>query len=624
MSWSSRFPAYQLDFTAAASGKRVASTKRRIRWRFGFPNKQALDDGRTGIDCRGEEHDIVIVWSITSGKRQVMMDGQEVHFSVSRSGVLEHSWPGRGNHVMKVIAHAAPPLSATPGFRQYDFLIDGQSFFNLPKVYELGLRRPNPAYERNPGAPPQGVYDHPPANMNSRNDYEAHRSPPTIARAPRTRSEEEAELKRAIQASLEESRKYLESKHNNSDDHSFSSAPLEITEDLLGPADNAPAPRGSDAHSMISYSSMPPPHYPNQSQPAYQFSAQPPPPAVQNAYSMPPQAGQAYGNQPTPAYPAPAPHSYSASAGYATYAAPASQNAQVLQLTNGPGSGSGPPPQYQTPPVQPPAPSYGAPPQGQPAAFANQQLGAQYGYPAPAPGTGATLDAFAPQVASTDVFNLHQQPVDDPFAPKPPPPPTHNDIANVILGAYGNAPVGAPSNPLPGGQPGAENPSGQQLALQDGGAQINGSGNKLKLSMNDGLTMNGYVETAEEEEPMNDFDKALKKLVNIDRIDEPVDKVLTLDQKKKLQEEEMRRNKGKSKPLPPAAHGMVGAQASLQQISTVKPAKPVKNPEEIMRPPQYAHHPNAAMAGALVVHGQGPPPLEPRGFGIVHRPGAYR
>jgi hypothetical protein len=30
--WSAKFPVYQLDFTAIASGKRVASTKRRIRW----------------------------------------------------------------------------------------------------------------------------------------------------------------------------------------------------------------------------------------------------------------------------------------------------------------------------------------------------------------------------------------------------------------------------------------------------------------------------------------------------------------------------------------------------------------------------------------------------------------
>ena len=45
----------------------------------------------------------------------------------------------RGNHVLKIIAHASAPISASNSFRQYDFFIDGQSFFAFPKVYRLGL-----------------------------------------------------------------------------------------------------------------------------------------------------------------------------------------------------------------------------------------------------------------------------------------------------------------------------------------------------------------------------------------------------------------------------------------------------------------------------------------------------
>ena len=30
--WSARFPSYQIDFTAVASGKRIAATKKRVRW----------------------------------------------------------------------------------------------------------------------------------------------------------------------------------------------------------------------------------------------------------------------------------------------------------------------------------------------------------------------------------------------------------------------------------------------------------------------------------------------------------------------------------------------------------------------------------------------------------------
>ena len=83
---------------------------------------------------------MTMVWSLTSGKRQITMDGQEVHFAASRAGIVDFSWTMRGNHILKVVAHASPPMSATPNFRQYDFFVDGQSFFDLPKVYELGIR----------------------------------------------------------------------------------------------------------------------------------------------------------------------------------------------------------------------------------------------------------------------------------------------------------------------------------------------------------------------------------------------------------------------------------------------------------------------------------------------------
>ena len=57
---SVRFPVYQIDFSAVACGKNVASSKRRIRWRFGFSNKEALDSGETGTACRGEERELCI------------------------------------------------------------------------------------------------------------------------------------------------------------------------------------------------------------------------------------------------------------------------------------------------------------------------------------------------------------------------------------------------------------------------------------------------------------------------------------------------------------------------------------------------------------------------------------
>ena len=121
--------------------------------RFGFANPRALAAGQTGTACRGEEHDITLVWSVTSGKRLVLADGKEVHYSHSRNSIFDYSWTIRGNHVLKIVAHAAPPMAMTPGFRQYDFFVNGQSFFSMPKLYRLGLAPGDPRAVASPTSP---------------------------------------------------------------------------------------------------------------------------------------------------------------------------------------------------------------------------------------------------------------------------------------------------------------------------------------------------------------------------------------------------------------------------------------------------------------------------------------
>jgi hypothetical protein len=180
-------PVYQVDWQNAASGKRVSATKRRVVWRFGFSNAEAIKQGLSGVNCRGEEHEITIVWSLTSGKRLVTADGEEVHFSSGKrtDSKFETSWTMNGGHILKVINHATPPLLQTPGFRQFDFLLDGCSFFDMPKIYELGtpdankmaLARVNkspaaaynnysvplsPIYEHETGYSKEGEYYHAP------------------------------------------------------------------------------------------------------------------------------------------------------------------------------------------------------------------------------------------------------------------------------------------------------------------------------------------------------------------------------------------------------------------------------------------------------------------------------
>ncbi|KAL7557196.1 hypothetical protein ACA910_001202 [Epithemia clementina (nom. ined.)] len=133
-------PVYQIDWHHEASGKRVKATKRRVRFRFGFSHRESIQQGLTGNQCRGEEHEVILIWSLTSGKRLVVADGEEIHFSTGKftDPMFETSWQIQGGHMIKMIAYAAPPLFPTPGFRQFDLQIDGMSFFDMPKIYELG------------------------------------------------------------------------------------------------------------------------------------------------------------------------------------------------------------------------------------------------------------------------------------------------------------------------------------------------------------------------------------------------------------------------------------------------------------------------------------------------------
>jgi hypothetical protein len=159
--------------------------------------------------CFFAEHDVTIVWSITSGKRLVLADGQEVHYSSSRNNVFDFSWTMRGNHVLKVVAHASPPLSAQPGFRQYDFFVDGQSFFTFPKVFRLGLAPNDPRAAGSPHSPPNMA-----DRSRSYNGGAAYGASTTVRssssnniaaiEAPHNPDEEEAYLQEAIKNSLKE------------------------------------------------------------------------------------------------------------------------------------------------------------------------------------------------------------------------------------------------------------------------------------------------------------------------------------------------------------------------------------------------------------------------------------
>lgn len=147
---------YQIEFKVDNTGKQMTSSKRTISFRFGFADSRALIQGNAGVDCRGEEHDVVIQWSITGGKRSIHIDGREIHFQAGKRGpvstnpsrradIFEAKWKMPGNHVCELMCYAYKPSAGSPekrnrDWRQYNMIIDGRSFFDLPQIFDLGLK----------------------------------------------------------------------------------------------------------------------------------------------------------------------------------------------------------------------------------------------------------------------------------------------------------------------------------------------------------------------------------------------------------------------------------------------------------------------------------------------------
>lgn len=220
-------PAYQIDFTATGTGRSLGMTKQRISFKFGFANAQAMANGCVGVECRGQEHEVTCIWSVTSGKRQVFVDGKEVHHSVSSNLKKKFivTFPFLTNeHDMKLTAHAAPPISSTRNGlpqRQYDLSLDGQSYFEFARLFELGtkvkavaspVRRQSSTYPANNtysniSSTPYKNYSLDDADLRQASSADSPRGLSEYSDAPAfAMSKEEADLKAAIELSLQEER----------------------------------------------------------------------------------------------------------------------------------------------------------------------------------------------------------------------------------------------------------------------------------------------------------------------------------------------------------------------------------------------------------------------------------
>ncbi|EJK69349.1 hypothetical protein THAOC_09404 [Thalassiosira oceanica] len=132
-------PPYQVNYRAKRAGKTISCTKRRITFKFGFSSREAILSGATEGEARGTEHEVVLIWSHISGKRQLSIDGRVIHTSKAArvNTEFEYQFP-LGPHMLKIIAHAAPPTEGSRYRRQFNLELDGMSFFRFKQIYQLG------------------------------------------------------------------------------------------------------------------------------------------------------------------------------------------------------------------------------------------------------------------------------------------------------------------------------------------------------------------------------------------------------------------------------------------------------------------------------------------------------
>jgi len=130
--------------------RHLSPTKRRVTFKFGLASLPHLALGCTGAAARGFEHEVILLWSLASGKRRILLDGREVHFSCGPIGQNSFSanfpLPGAGNHRMQLVADLttggsqarAHNPSLYGNYKHFDLRLNGQSFHDMLHIYELG------------------------------------------------------------------------------------------------------------------------------------------------------------------------------------------------------------------------------------------------------------------------------------------------------------------------------------------------------------------------------------------------------------------------------------------------------------------------------------------------------
>jgi hypothetical protein len=144
----STFTPYQVDFSVKNAAKTLGFSKKKVHFKFGFANPEACRQGLMGAQCRGSEHELTFVWSLASGKRNLFVDGKEVHYSESGQNgwTQDRSWQHAfslkvGDERYRIHFITQPKQPEIPEIRPFNLLVNGVSYFQFNKIFELGTPR---------------------------------------------------------------------------------------------------------------------------------------------------------------------------------------------------------------------------------------------------------------------------------------------------------------------------------------------------------------------------------------------------------------------------------------------------------------------------------------------------
>jgi len=372
---------YQVDYKVENKAKSLGFSKKKFIFKFGIANNQAIQQGLTGSNCRGSEHEITFIWSLKSGKRQIIADNKEVHFSDSGQNgwtgdrTFQHHFglqsPGFGVIRCHLVTMPSDP-NLPGGNRPCDLRIGGISYFDFSKIFQLGTSAMivRPAPSGSGGA--------------------SYRSPDDEAYA----SPEEREL--IARAKLESMRDIRQSRSQDEAQRSYVSAPAYVPqrEESLISFDDPPLPPRNNPQQMSSMTMDPaftrngsfgshgyggpppqqktPASYSNYQLPPVQSFAPPPVPAAYSNYQLPP--------APTPQYAASVP-TYGQQSQAPTPQYAVNPPAYGFQQPAAYGFNQPAPYQQHAPPVMDPGMGFAQPPQSSAAqpGFTSPQSAVSYG-----------------------------------------------------------------------------------------------------------------------------------------------------------------------------------------------------------------------------------------------------